>query len=198
MVYDINPDLFRERYVLPLYEKNRRYVTKKSTSKMAEEYFYKARAKFIGRVIREKESRASKQQPRRSDVVILLEGSGEIYALNQNIFRLGYGAGGTSPADRKREKEKREVDDEFFRFCANNLPHAGAPPLEFTVTSSGKEFLIETPGRHAIPMPPAVLQLFKRTYMHEFTVMSAKRLKSFMVDEVAKYAIVTSSFEQYF
>lgn len=197
MVYDINPDLFREKYILPINEKYKTYFSPPENINEAIQFLEMSEATFKGiwhtnpRINSEKTGTKINVSKNTKRISISLDGDSDLYGLCSNIDSIVPKSSRLNLAD--EDKIKRNLDTEFFTDLTNSLNMAAnviqlkAMNGKLVAISGPSEFILDDHWE----------EKFKKTYMHEYCTRESIKTKEFVERELANYARITSSFDEY-
>ena len=199
MVLEMDPDLFREKYLMPM---RRRYVEyfdlDESALKVATYLnllgqFFRAEVHGSGRRAR-KDPKAQDRtaEHKLSDgIMVTLEGKSEFSRFVASIQNLpGYGRIEDSIKEGRTRIERRHNDERFF---ARSAIRFGREANGLKVYSDGGRFILADRDGTEI-LDPWVEKEFSETYMYDYMLFHAERTHRFTNTEVDQYAKVTQSF----
>lgn len=182
MVYEMNVNLFREKYILPLHEKYKTFFSARSTADEPQKMLNLRNGEF--RVVRR--SPPSKRINTDGNFIILTC-DGEFDSLVLNVSRL-------TDLDARRRiagGKGRQADD---RFVSSHLPRPGheEDDTNGTISSDGAQFIFRN------MTGPNIDDDFRQTGMYEFLVYQARNLKRFINGERIEFERLKNSFDDLF
>ncbi|TPI34869.1 NACHT domain-containing protein [Mesorhizobium sp. B3-1-9] len=188
MVYDINKDLFREKYIIPMRKAYKKIYDMKSEVGIPEKYFREISGRFTITRVERKLSPSKSRRPRERDWQITLNSSGNFDAFDRNIQRL---ADDYFPEE--EDKVDRVEDEAFARRLFRQEVEVGTT---FDIWSDGAKFNIGCQGQEIV----GGIDKFrwKESYMYYFVASRALRNYNFVNRENQEYKSVTTSFADFF
>jgi hypothetical protein len=194
MVHDINPDLFREKYIIPNREKFAGYFDVAAEDASVALYMYWTGQHFIAKSP-PGSNRGRVRKPniqRKSDLFVGLEGSSEFNSFVSSLQSLPeLGRAGRSEGDGKAVRDG--LDEAFFAEIAEQR---GVEVNGWTISSDGTYFIVKD-GTGAVIDYPATAERFGETYMYRYMLFYARATHRFINAESARYARTTSSFDKF-
>lgn len=198
MVYDINPDLFREKYIIPLAKKYESFISRKTNRRIYESFAERTGATFFIRYNR----RPAKKNPRMErhrDFTIHLGYDGEMESFYQNIRKLFIPSNLSKDRSSLDELMLNELIKKYGQYF----------PIEFAFTvkegtidvSCGRPTVGGTADicHNTIPINKnECIALFRRSGMYEFLCDEAAAFISRVKEETAAYKKVSTAFNSLF
>lgn len=199
MVYQMDPDLFREKYLIAISKKYKQFFERKTNRNIVKDYMFLLGAKFDGGLLSStKNSLRTSRAKSQPMVGITLSGDGEFWSFRQNFLKLAPSM--ETPRKNSEREEQRRRDSDCF---IDNVPDISRWVGRARIYSDRKNFLIsyaESGSTDAELGVSIVVQCvgFQSSPMYQFMLGEAVRMKEFVSSEQEKYRHVTSSFEEYF
>lgn len=188
MVYDINPDLFREKYIVPIKNRYKKFFSSENKILVSERYMGMITGEF--RAL-ERKIEDSTEDSIEDRVIVTFFNSGEFSTFCSSIIRIG-----NEEYNALRDASSKDVgrgDKEFFIKLSKNL---GCRINDLRVNSDGRRILASVVGTELEPVD--VSKSFRKTYMWAFLKRQSEFVHSRVCEEAEKYKAVTSSFMEYF
>ena len=192
LVYDLNPDLFREKYIFPIYKKHRSFFNLKRRSSIVKKYADMTNSFFNADFYGDSRQKHLKRKNGRVAFIHYM-GSGEIYHFYQNTRRVWphyY------PGMQNAEKDP-QVDHLFFQKIYDGL--SKKPDFARLLFTNGTCLLelFDSQGDEVVRLDSFEVDCGE-TLMAEFVECCAMNLHTFVNSEMAAYNAITGSFDELF
>ncbi len=185
MVFDIHPDLFQEKYIVPLYKKYKSFFERRTLRGIQSAYLAKTNGKIrVGFSATYRDSEDDSNEKRRDrNLFFSFGGSGDFFCLHHVSWKL---------RDRTeyfslRTKNRNQLDIQFFNYFVINYNMSDDDQVIASVVDGKIQF---TFGDKRV-LDPHATDMFKETTMYEFLTGRATLLLNFVRSEKEKFEEVS-------
>lgn len=209
MVYDINADVLREKYIIPNARKYSKFIDRKSDRGIYESFAERCGAVFTVRVFEEKYRKGRPSSipldELEDSISISLSLSGEMQSFYENICRIRSG----SDSAIENQPGDRQLDDvRFAKFLVQKFQKL--IPFECNISTENNLkkvtiFHYSMRGRQKFDKEKflefdqkEILREFHKTRMHRYLIEESKRFISSVREERDAYHNVSSAFSDLF
>lgn len=186
MTYDMNPFLFREKYVVPINSRHKDFFDFEDSGRDAPLFLEKIKGIFLIRRHSPVEGKKKKIKSKKR-YFITLEGSGEFYDLYTNITRL---AKNQDTRDNNELIHRREIDDFFAQAIFSAHPKNGD---DLQIRSSKGKISFFLGGKNVTNAN--LYETFATTLMYDFLITTSSQVRKFVRAEISQFQSVSNEIE---
>ncbi|PYE37211.1 NACHT domain-containing protein [Rhizobium sp. PP-F2F-G38] len=204
MVYQINPFLFREKYLSVMHEKYKKIFFDIDPEPRALLFHELTEGKFQyisrARTVEAGGRRRDEKRPEKRDYSIFYEASGELYSLLSVCIKIsGLKIKNKNTDDEENRKRRQRViqDERFITSMTRNIKvrvrHAGS-----ITAKNGIVYTSSDEDKSVIAADNSAFARFKLTGMYAFLFDNNQMLKDFIEGEMLQYRQLSEAFDELF